>query len=155
MHRYLFNYPANIYNNEQQFYELVPIPGSNITKAVLFAGHEGAVVPLPPHTTMRNTFLYLETNTPISTANKYKNLTLISQMVRLETGLAAEPVEVDIASMHNFEEVLEHFGSDEYYSPGVSFGGMVTHVGKTWHSLLEGLEQIDAAFDELMFDEEQ
>jgi len=32
---------------------------------------------------------------------------------------------------------------------------MVTHVGKTWHSLLVGLEQIDAAFDELVLDEEQ
>lgn len=32
---------------------------------------------------------------------------------------------------------------------------MVTHVDQTWNSVLRGLEQIDAAFDELMLDGEQ
>jgi hypothetical protein len=33
--------------------------------------------------------------------------------------------------------------------------GVVTHVDQTWNSVLEGLEQIDAVFDELMLDGEQ
>ena len=33
--------------------------------------------------------------------------------------------------------------------------GLVTHVSKTWKPLLDGLERIDAAFDELILDEEQ
>jgi hypothetical protein len=32
---------------------------------------------------------------------------------------------------------------------------MVTHVDQTWNSLLEGLERIDAAVEELVLDEEQ
>lgn len=31
---------------------------------------------------------------------------------------------------------------------------LVTHVDQTWHSLVEGLEQFDAAFDDLMLEEE-
>jgi len=32
---------------------------------------------------------------------------------------------------------------------------LVTHVSRTWNSVLKGLEQIDAVFDELIIDEEQ
>ncbi len=32
---------------------------------------------------------------------------------------------------------------------------MVTHVAQTWKPLLDSLLQIDAAFDELILDEEQ
>lgn len=124
MHHYLYSYVGNTYNNEQQSYELVPIPGSNITKAVLFAGHDNSgvgVLPMLP----RNTFLYLETDEPITSANRYQNLLLISQMVQLETGLPAEPVEIDTSAIHNFDEALSRYGSDVYYEPGVSYGGMV------------------------------
>lgn len=31
---------------------------------------------------------------------------------------------------------------------------MVTHVDQTWNSLLEGLERLDAAFDELVLEED-
>lgn len=31
---------------------------------------------------------------------------------------------------------------------------MVTHVDQTWNSLLKGLEQIDAVFDIILFQEE-
>jgi hypothetical protein len=37
----------------------------------------------------------------------------------------------------------------------LSYKNMVTHVAKTWKPLLDGLERIDAAFDELILDEEQ
>jgi hypothetical protein len=126
MQRYLFSYRLNTYNNKEQSYELVPIPGSDISKAVLFAGNDGTPAAMPaPLPARRNTFLYLETNVHINTANRYQNLTFISQMVQLETGLPAEPAELDISSLHTFDEVLTRYGSDEYYSPGVSFGGMV------------------------------
>ncbi len=31
---------------------------------------------------------------------------------------------------------------------------LVTHVNQTWHSVLKGLERIDAAFDELVSEED-
>ena len=32
---------------------------------------------------------------------------------------------------------------------------LVTHVDKTWNTIVEGLERIDAAFDDLILDEER
>ena len=121
MHRYLYSYRFNTYNNEQQFYELEPLPSSDITKAVLFAGQQG--VP-GGH---RTSFLYLETSKPISDSNRYINLSLIGQMVQLETGLPTEEmiIAIELKDFKSFDEVLSEYGSDTYYEPGVSYGGMV------------------------------
>lgn len=121
MNKYLYTFPFNTYNNEQAFYEIEPLPESEMKRSVIFGGkaHDKMMSDRP------ETFLYLETGSPLKDFNLYRNRTRLCYLVWLATGLPAEPIKVDIGNLRGFEEVFNKHKTNATYIPNASFGGLV------------------------------
>lgn len=116
-YRYLFKLPANIFNNEAIGYEINPLPYSNQSKVVIFAGKsdqtkdEGIV------------YIYLELLKKLNDGNKFANLQRLLNLIYMETGLPAFHLPVSIDKKDTADQIVPKFASKTFYYPGRSYSG--------------------------------
>lgn len=129
MHKYLFQLKINTYNNRQPFYEIKPLPNSDIKRAVLFGGQMQSLGRFKTVGRIRDiaiTLIYLETTTLIEARNKYANVEKLCQMICLATGLPANSEEIKIDQKATFESIFDEYKHPNYFKEGAVYGGRIT-----------------------------
>lgn len=142
--KYLYAYPGNIYNNEQPSYEISPLPGSKMTRCVVFSGKSPLNEKMP-----RCTYVYTETPDAISEEDRYHNQFFLEQLLGLATGLPTSPVlPVPIEQDQSFEALFGNHRSEDHYDEGVNHAGLVRDENtiarmQRYSELLQGLSAKD------------
>ena len=116
--RYLFKLPLNIYNNNDPYYEVNPLPGSDQKRLVLFAGKQDSA-----ESNLAIVYLYLELSAELSDKNTFANLQRVLNLVHLETGLPTRFVSIPVDGADDFDSLLSKFSSNDFSHPGASYSG--------------------------------
>lgn len=115
-HQYLFRLPLNIYNNQEQSYEIDPLIESDQERVVIFAGKDTdeklAVI-----------YLYLELTTELAEENTFTNLQRLLNLVYLETGLPTHYESIKTDDIADLDVIIAKFSSDSFSHPGRSYSG--------------------------------
>jgi len=125
MFRYLHIYSSNIFNGDTPVFELDSLNGSDVTRAVIFAGK-----PSHPFGAVLGAvcYLYLELSTELKPENIYYNLHIYENLLCLVSGKPGGPGQgVDISGKRSFSEVLKEYEAEEkdYNKPNIQHHGMV------------------------------
>lgn len=129
MSKYLFCLKNNTYNNRKPFYEIKPFPNSDISRGIIFGGSMEKIMNFKADEKFNNraiTYVYLEMNKAITLKNRYNSITKLCHLICLATGLPAEPTEIDIKKISDFEGVFDKYKCLEYFKEGVVYGGRIT-----------------------------
>jgi len=135
--RYLYAYPSNIFNGDTPIFELEPLQGSDVTRAVIFAGKN-----IRPFVKVEGVFayaisyLYLETDKKPDVANVYKNVHLYERLLCLVSGKpagAGNLNSIDVSKHLDFESITKEYLAEEkeYNMPGVQHHGSVKEYNAT------------------------
>ncbi|HUW21112.1 MAG TPA: hypothetical protein VMW41_00415 [Candidatus Bathyarchaeia archaeon] len=116
--QYLFKLPVNIYNNENPYYELKPLPHSDQNKMMVFAGKNDVGL-----RDLGVVYIYLELSKELDEQNTFVNLKRLLNLVYLETGLPTRFVSISRDKVKDVESVFKHFRSPNFYDPGRSYSG--------------------------------
>lgn len=152
-HKYLFKLPVNFYNNSASYYQITPLPNSDIVVGYFFAGISTSPLPSTPPIV----YFFLELDKKLDRENQFMNLQRWLNLVYLETGLPTYYQEIPIPENSSFESVFNEFSADNYHNPDISFHGTATnpgHIGravycaKMWSALDdESFEKFDNALN--------
>lgn len=115
--RYLFKLPANIFNNKTPGYEINPLPYSDQSKVIIFAGKGDR---------MKNQgiiYVYLELSKELNEGNKFANLQRLLNLIYMETGLPTLHLPVSIDKKDTTDQIVSKFASKTFYYPGKSYSG--------------------------------
>lgn len=124
--RYLYAYPANIFNGDTPAYDVEPLKSSDVLSMVIFAGK-----PIGQFASMMDNaicYIYLESKAPLNEKNVYRNLRIYENLLCLNTGKPAEPgSNVDITNYPDVTSIIKEFGAEEksYNKPDIQHHGMV------------------------------
>lgn len=116
--RYLFKLPLNIFNNDDPYFELSPLPNSDQIRVVLFAGK-----PDGSGRDLAIVCVYLELSVELSDQNIFSNLQRVLNLVYLETGLPTRYVVHPVNDGDNFDTLFTKFSSNDFSNPGISYSG--------------------------------
>lgn len=122
MFRYLYAYQGSVFNGDTPSYELDPIVGSEVTRAVIFAGKNN----LPFN--FASCHLYIETSKEMTDKTVYRNLRLYDNLLCLISGQPMyNRVSIDISGFEDVDAIFkEHFAEDQQYNqPGIQHAGLV------------------------------
>lgn len=122
MFRYLYLYQGSVFNGDTPFFELEPLQGSDVTRAVIFAGKNN----LPFE--FSSCYLYLELSTEMQIETVYKNLRMYENLLCLISGQPTHNGStVDISSFENADDVFREYQAQEseYNQPDIQHAGLV------------------------------
>ncbi|MBP9852836.1 MAG: hypothetical protein QG629_194 [Patescibacteria group bacterium] len=134
MHRYLYIYPNHVFNGEVALHELEPLQGSDVSRAVVFAGKVNG-----PFRTVIGAvcYLYLETTSVLDASSVYKNLRLYENLLCLVSGKPSDPGQsIDITNNSDFDAIIAEYLAEgqDHNKPDIQHHGMVRE-----HNVLDKL----------------
>lgn len=132
MNRYLFR-TTSTFNNKLPFYEINPLPDSDIIKAYLFSGKGFSSV-----NNMGIVYIYLELSTPLTDENQYFNLQRILNLISLETDQYTDARPIQIGESEDFNAIFTKFSSAEFYKEKTNYHGLArepNHILRVQHMI--------------------
>jgi len=116
--QYLFKLPLNVYNNDNLYYEVSPLPNSDQKRVVLFAGKPDGM-----GRDLAIVYVYLELLAELADKNTFANLQRLLNLIYLETGLPIRYIPLPVDKADDFDNLLSKFSSNDFSYPGVSYSG--------------------------------
>lgn len=121
LNKYLFKLPPSTYNNEKSFYEIPTLPGSDISKTIVFCGMRSMEGDLPRGVV----YVYLELKEELTEKNQHNNLYLLLNLIWLATGLPIDSQQIKLKRSDDFKDVYKKFKCKKFYYRNMNFGGLV------------------------------